>query len=359
MTTQTDTAPLSAEELAKALRASALSANLRNSFYLPKAADALDALSARVKELEAENKRLKIKCASWKSLYERFAGHLRRAYNVAVKAGGAARHGEFDTAEAITDVVGSRDDWKARATQAEALLSDLCRLTGEDSPAAAVSVVATMLHGADAQAYGGVLRAYAEERTARTKAEAERDEFRNKLMDADADRLRLIDEKAELIAALSASQAREAGMREALRRARPLVALFADERRWEDHQPDGPGTEHGWYLNVSEAGCPAATDTAAEALAAIDAALSPAQPAQDRIAAAVAFIDRNGPTPGTDRFEGPEVTGPAQGADIARELAELIAIPHTEPGWMTKRNALLAKARSAGLLTTETEGSNG
>ena len=95
-----------------------------------------------------------------------------------------------------------------------------------------------------------------------------------------AEQISAADRDAE--ARATQAEAREAGLREALRRARPLVALFADERRWEDHQPDGPGTEHGWYLNVSEAGCPAATDTAAAALSAIDAALSPAQPAQDR-----------------------------------------------------------------------------
>lgn len=107
-------------------------------------------------------------------------------------------------------------------------------------------------------------------------------------------------------AALSASQAREAGMREALTAARGRIVTLSKKADLivADHR-----------------------DTQ-EVLAAIDAALSPAQP--------------------------------SQGADIARELAELIAIPHTEPGWMTKRNALLAKARSAGLLTTETtEGGNG
>ncbi|MGY0790891.1 hypothetical protein ACW7BJ_16115 [Azospirillum argentinense] len=72
-----------------------------------------------------------------------------------------------------------RPDWQARATQAEALLSELARLTGAESHAAAVGTVATMLAGADATAYGGVVRAY-----------------------------------AEMKAALSASQAREAGLRE-------------------------------------------------------------------------------------------------------------------------------------------------
>lgn len=121
------------------------------------------------------------------------------------------------------------------------------------------------------------------------------------------------------------------------------------------------------------------------------AALSPAQPAQDRIAAAVAFIDRNGPTPGADRFEGPEVSGPAQGADplvtaydngvdhawgVAQPLAEAaegvinwcdFAMSQSGefdahgvrnlsgPAFDKLREAVEA-VRSAGLLTTETEG---
>ncbi|MFL7901505.1 hypothetical protein ACJ41P_10260 [Azospirillum argentinense] len=71
--------------------------------------------------------------------------------------------------------------WEARsrATQAEAerdaaqsALAGLLRLTGTDTPAAAVSVVATMIAGADASAYGGVVRAYGDAKAALAAAEA-------------------------------------------------------------------------------------------------------------------------------------------------------------------------------------------
>ncbi|CAO3453344.1 hypothetical protein [Azospirillum argentinense] len=196
----------------------------------------------------------------------------------ALLAGGRELHNETMRAEAA----------EARATQAEALLSDLCRLTGAESHAAAVSVVATMLHGADAQAYGGVVRAYAD-----TKA------------------------------ALSASQAREAGMREALKYARPFLRLH---------------------------GCPTEP---------VDAALSPAQPAQNRRILApwnpclekrqagepfFVLLGRDEDAAGAVRYWADSRAlrrGPSQKTAEARQLADRM------------------DAYRAGLLTTETEVSNG
>lgn len=52
------------------------------------------------------------------------------------------------------------------------------------------------------------------------------------------------------------------------------VAVAADKERWEEVQPDGPGTERGWFLNISETGCPIASDTAQDDLLRIEAVLS-------------------------------------------------------------------------------------
>lgn len=262
------------------------------------------------------------------------------------------------------------------------------------------------------------LRYEAEAAEARaTQAEAERDALTVALYDATEGISATLHagEVDALNAALSASQAREAGMREALTDVMTWIGNWAPNFIYDE---EWDATEHK-----------------------VNAALSPAQPAQDRIAAASAFIDRNGPTPGADRFEGPEVSGPdglvngqwpplvfgytnwrgehgtrraipirvyhdateyhtepqwlmeahdldkgavrvfamrdmgpAQGADIARELAVVVdallkcpeiadAAPEDvdEETRVVERQArkLLARARSAGLLTTETEVSNG
>ncbi|WP_188260821.1 hypothetical protein [Azospirillum tabaci] len=340
----TDTAPLSAPQMTTLDEyLSRLPAEQRQAIVDGGKDVLINALSARVAELEVDNKRLKIECVSWKSLYERFAGHLRRAYNVAVKAGGSPRHGEFDTAEAVADVVGSRDAWKARATQAEALLSDLCRLTGAESHAAAVSVVATMLAGADAQAYGGVVRVYAEEKAARTKAEAERDEARADLSRALDKANREADEMTDRWhadqAALSAAEAREAQMREALTVAADRLAYIAG-------------------LETPSA----APMLASIAAASVRSALSPAQPSQGADPLVTAYDN------GVDHAWG--VAKPL--AEAAEGVINWCDFAMSQPGEFDphgvrnlsgpafdKLREAVGEARAAGLLTTETtEGGN-
>ncbi|AIB11820.1 hypothetical protein ABAZ39_07375 [Azospirillum argentinense] len=173
MTTSPAPAPLSAR-LRSLLEADPVRHSGTAYDVCDQAADLIDTLTARVAELEADRD-------SW----------------------------EQQAAHRLDDALAA----EARATQAEALLSELARLTGAESHAAAVSVVATMLHGADATAYGGVVRAYADERTARTQAEAVLAAARTKFEKAANAAWRV---RQKLESALSAAEAREAAVREAL-----------------------------------------------------------------------------------------------------------------------------------------------
>ncbi|KAA1057204.1 hypothetical protein [Azospirillum argentinense] len=238
MTTSPTPAPLSAR-LRNLLEADPVRHSGTAHDVCDQAADLIDTLTARIAELEAKSRRLKIECVSWKSLHERFAGHLRRAYNVALKAGGSPRHGEFDTAEAITDIATDRDAVLARATQAEAerdaaqaALAGLLRLTGTDTPSAAVSVVATMIAGADASAYGGVVRAYGDAKAALATA---RKDYAAVMAAIGTESIVNVPELvANLRAALAAAEAREAALRIVLANAARFVRHLAETESDEE-----------------------------------------------------------------------------------------------------------------------------
>lgn len=132
-----------------------------------------------------------------------------------------------------------------------------------------------------------------------------------------------VNERDRAEAALAASEERVRAMREALTKARPLIDAIADESSWVELRPDGPGHPFHWFIDGST---PLATDTAADALAVIDAALSTvATPPQDTralIGDALAATD----------FTAGGTAGDALARKLARESAAGDAIPTAQDG---------------------------
>ena len=379
MTTQTDTAPLSAEELAKLARSRSYTGALddlprkpehwTNELVLRLAADALDALSARVKEMEALNSSVvangvdNIAGAALDERDEEIERLTKRVESL-----------ENSRSRAIADHVAAEaraNRAEGRATQAEAERDDL-RIENEAMAATDRVNQEVIDRIADAIGIPHDQELVAVSFTRWHEAlVAERDEARADLVRAKDAADRAADEMTDRWhadqAALAEARARETGLREALEKARPLIEVIADEASWVELRPDGPGHPFHWFIDGS---APLGTDTAAEALSAIDAALSPAQPAQDpcrdMFGAAIGdAVSRH--LEGADPLDMPlpcDVNLPnmrfGKGVSLRtlvdaaarwKVIAAKVPLAEMEPA--------LEEARSAGLLTTETEGSNG
>ncbi|CAO3426539.1 hypothetical protein [Azospirillum argentinense] len=270
---------------------------------------------------------------------------------------------------------------EARATQAEALLSDLCRLTGAESHAAAVSVVATMLHGADATAYGGVVRAYADERKARAQAEAERDAAQAAL---ERDRTRV----AEMVTGIRRAIASYSWLRDGSRgsyaydderyveefgRAITAIEVVVDRlagiaRDWTNCPPTQAKVDAARAVGRELADMKAALSASQAREAGLRALLTNAARCVRHLAESETDAEIYASATACEaEIDAALSAHPAQGADIAREVAASLCecrplmefAPERFYPRIERADAALAKARSAGLLTTETEGSNG